>query len=213
MTVHVIYSGGLDSTAALTGQLIGKRIEDVRAVGFAYGQTHVRELESARAIAEKLGVRYEVRHIDGIFHDSALLASDTRDIPLASYAAENIAETVVGGRNLLFASLAVAQASRGDKIVVGVHAGDHEIYGDCRPDFWTALRAAVKGAYGIEIVTPFLHLTKAEIVRLGAAWGAPLGDSWSCYVGGELHCGECATCSERRGAFKIAGVEDPTKYE
>jgi 7-cyano-7-deazaguanine synthase len=101
-------------------------------------------------------------------------------------------------------------------IALGVHAGDHAVYPDCRPEFVKALRQcmtqALKGFHTPRLETPFLHKTKTEIAALGDTARAPLHLSWSCYKGGDLHCGKCGTCVERREAFELAGVTDPTEY-
>ncbi len=147
--------------------------------------------------------------------------TDNIPVPHGHYAALNMATTVVPNRNAILLSIAYGVAvAEGDRIVAtGVHAGDHFVYPDCRPRFIEAFdemqREAVEG-FGDEslrLYAPFVEKTKAEIVEVGARLGVPYADTWSCYEGGETHCGLCGTCVERREAFEISGVPDPTRYK
>lgn len=206
---HVIFSGGLDSTTALA--LAVAEGAEVQALFFEYGQRHGGEHAAAVSIAKGLGVPLKVIDLTGKLHSRALLADSPLDVPKQAYGGENLGDTEVMGRNLLFASHAVAQAQRGDAIVLGVHGGDHELYPDCRPEFWEGFKA-LSLAYEVTTETPFLNLSKAGIVDQGLRVGAPLFESWSCYDRGPSQCGECATCRERREAFRLAGAEDFTQY-
>jgi 7-cyano-7-deazaguanine synthase len=140
------------------------------------------------------------------------------DVPDGHYAEESMRSTVVPNRNAIMANIAIGVASGAgaDVIGLGVHAGDHAVYPDCRPEFVKALRQcmthALKGFHTPRLETPFLHKSKTKIAALGFAAGAPLHLSWSCYKGGALHCGTCGTCTERKEAFKDAGLTDPTEY-
>jgi 7-cyano-7-deazaguanine synthase len=213
VTQLVILSGGLDSTSALALTLAGPdphEDERVAAISFDYGQRHRRELHAAAGVAGHYGIGHRVVELHGLLHGSALLGEV--EVPEGHYAAESMKATVVQGRNLLFASVAIASStSPGDTLVVGVHAGDHPVYPDCRPDFWHHL-AELGKAYGVDVVAPFVNLSKAEVVKIGSRLGAPLHLTWSCYQGGERHCGRCGTCVERAEAFQLAGVADPTDY-
>jgi 7-cyano-7-deazaguanine synthase len=213
VTQLVVLSGGLDSTAALALVMAGPdqhEDERVTAVSFDYGQRHRRELHAAAAVAGHYGIKHRVVELHGLLHGSALLGDG--EVPEGHYAAESMAATVVQGRNLLFASVAISSsAGPGDTLTFGVHAGDHPVYPDCRPDFWHHL-AEVATAYEVGIRTPFLHQSKAEVVGWGDQLGAPLDLTWSCYQGGARHCGRCGTCVERAEAFHLAGVPDPTTY-
>lgn len=206
----VIFSGGLDSTCALA-----KALEDgdaeVVAVSTDYGQRHGIELDRARQIAREMGTAHRVLDLRGLLYGSALLGQG--QVPEGHYAEEPMASTVVNGRNMLFASAVVALTDPGDEVWLGVHAGDHFVYPDCRPSFWEPYGQAVLSAYGVKIVTPYLNRTKAQIVAEGYALGAPLGLTWSCYRGQGEQCGRCGTCVERAEAFHLAGVPDPTTYE
>ena len=98
--------------------------------------------------------------------------------------------------------------------LIAAHAGDHAIYPDCREDFMKAMADAIRlGTYAeVEVLRPFIAMTKAEIAKRGAEIGVDYAQTWSCYVGGDAHCGECGTCVERREAFMLSGIPDPTIY-
>lgn len=206
----VVLSGGLDSTTCLA-LAVAATPGRVATLGFDYGQRHAKEQAAARDIAAHYGVVHRVVDLKGLLAGSALLYE--HDVPQGHYAEQSMAATVVQGRNLLFAAVAIA-ATRAEGAVVhlGVHAGDHFIYPDCRPAFWEPLTALVEQAYGVHLATPLLHLTKAQGVAAGASLAAPLHLSWSCYLGDAQHCGRCGTCVERAEAFAIAHVPDPTTY-
>ena len=212
-THHVIFSGGLDYTALLGAVIDAYGTHDVRAVSFDYGQRHTIELSKAVRIASHYGVAHHIIDVPNLLSSEALLASSTKPVPEGDYEPETMKDTVVQGRNLLFASLTIAQAQPGDVIWLGVHSGDHALYGDCKPEFWAHIIRAAQLGYKVHIETPYLNLTKAEIVANGDAIQAPFHLSYSCYQGGEKHCGQCATCLERRQAFTQAGIVDPTAYE
>ncbi len=207
MTIYLSFSGGMDSTALLARAVADS--SDVVAVSFRYGQRHVREVRSATAIAAQYGVR---RAVVDLPHLSSPSLTGDQPVPHGHYAAESMKATVVQGRNLLFIAALVGMAQPGDEVWVGVHAGDHAVYGDCRPAFIYPLQDALRAAYGVELVVPYIDTDKAGIARDGAAHEAPLGLSWSCYEGGDVHCGRCGTCVERAEAFHLAGLPDPTVY-
>jgi 7-cyano-7-deazaguanine synthase len=147
------------------------------------------------------------------------LTSGGGAVPEGHYAEETMRVTVVPNRNAIMLAIAfgVAAAERADAVAAAVHGGDHFIYPDCRPAFVEAFEAmqrhALDGVARISFSTPFLRMSKADIVREGARLEVPFAETWSCYKGGALHCGRCGTCVERREAFHLAGVEDPTPYE
>lgn len=211
MTHLVVLSGGLDSTTALAVARVEKPDhEPVVTVSIDYGQRHRRELDRARAISQHYDVPHRVLDMRGLLHGSALLGAG--EVPEGHYAHDTMTATVVHGRNLLFVSAAVAATRPGDTLWMGVHAGDHPIYPDCRPEFWQAAHGMVTQAYEVGIRTPFVHATKADVVATGHALDAPLHLTWSCYVGDDRHCGRCGTCVERAEAFALAGISDPTDY-
>ncbi len=217
MKTVVICSGGLDSVSlahitAATGQL-------TRLVSFDYGQRHRKELDFAAAAARRLEVPFhliDMRAIGAVLTGSAL--TDDVDVPDGHYAEETMKLTVVPNRNAIMLTVAYGlAAANGDAAVAtAVHGGDHFIYPDCRPAFTDAFdkmqRAALDGYADVRLSTPFVHRSKADIVRDGADAGTPFAETWSCYKGGARHCGRCGTCVERREAFHLAEIDDPTDY-
>ena len=140
-----------------------------------------------------------------------------KEIPEGHYADENMKSTVVPFRNGIMLSIAVGIAeSNGLKyVMMANHGGDHTIYPDCTPAFVKAFdEAASAGTYvKVQLRSPYTNITKADIAAKGKALGINYAETWSCYKGGEKHCGKCGTCVERREAFALAGVEDTTEYE
>lgn len=211
----VICSGGLDSTVALYDAL--HKYGKVAAVTFAYGQNHQRR-EGAAVVSVCKTAHVSLTRINlgfiGQYFKSSLLGGN---IPNGHYAAKNMASTVVPYRNGIMLSVAagLAQSMGCDRILIGNHAGDHFIYPDCRPEFIMEISAAIKAGTGNRLIveSPFCNMTKADIVRIGNRLNVPFGMTYSCYKGGRIHCGKCGTCVERKEAFEIAGVADPTVYE
>jgi 7-cyano-7-deazaguanine synthase len=222
----VCFSGGMDSTVLATSYL--KQGMDLDLLSFDYGQRHKeREFLAGARVAthlDNLGIHSVRRRVVDLSSVTELLTGSALtdpefEVPDGHYTDESMRVTVVPNRNAIMANIAIgaASASGADVIALGVHAGDHAVYPDCRPEFVKALRQcmvhALKGFHTPRLEAPFLHRTKAEIASFGEALQAPLHLSWSCYKGGELHCGKCGTCVERREAFELAGVTDPTEYE
>jgi 7-cyano-7-deazaguanine synthase len=216
MKVVLILSGGLDSSVLLA-RLLADRHE-VHALSVDYGQRHRRELDAAREIAAHYGVEHRVADLSGL---RPLLAGSSQTdasvpVPHGHYAEESMKATVVPNRNMLLLGAAGAWAIslKADAVAYGAHAGDHAIYPDCRPAFVNALESALLLAdwHQVRILRPFIGLTKADIARLGKDLGVPIAKTWSCYEGGDIHCGACGTCWERRESFLLAGVDDPTEY-
>ena len=214
---HVmLYSGGLDSTVLL--YRLRKQGGGVKPLLFNYGQRHAKELSMAEDRCVDLGVPYEYVELSGINH---LIAKGSQagyePVPEGHYADESMKTTVVPNRNMIMLSIAVGHAITigARNVHFAVHAGDHAIYPDCRPDFLYAMNRAVligNEWTPIQVYAPFINLSKADIVKQGAELGVPFERTWSCYKGEALHCGRCGTCVERREAFAIADVEDPTIY-
>ena len=217
MKTALVCSGGLDSVSlahSLAGQGHLSRI-----VSFDYGQRHRKELDFAAACARRLGVPFHLVDLSGLgaaLSGSAL--TDDIDVPDGHYAEETMRITVVPNRNPIMLTIAfgIAAANGDDAVAAAVHGGDHFIYPDCRPAFTDAFgamqKAALDGYADIALHVPFVHATKADIVAEGARHATPFAETWSCYKGGDRHCGRCGTCVERREAFHLAGVADPTDY-
>jgi len=212
----VLLSGGMDSVTALYHAAAEHGVTD--ALSFDYGSKHNhRELPFAKLHAEKLGVRHTVIPLGfiGEYFASDLLQSGG-DIPDGHYEEESMKRTVVPFRNGILLSVAAGFAeSRGaEALVIAAHAGDHAIYPDCREPFMRALSDAIRlGTYaGVQVLRPFIEMTKSQIASRGAALGVDFSQTWSCYKGDAIHCGTCGTCVERREAFHLAGLADPTEY-
>lgn len=218
MKAVAIVSGGLDS--ATLAYLLKSQGYELTLLSFNYGQRHVKELDFARRCADRLEATFELIDLSGVgkLLSGSALTDSSIEVPDGHYEAPSMRITVVPNRNAIMLSVAygVAVAQGASVVATAVHSGDHHIYPDCRPEFIAAFdamqRLAVAGFGDIQISTPFVETTKAEIVALGASLGVPFGDTWSCYKGGAEHCGKCGTCVERREAFQIAGVIDPTSY-
>lgn len=215
-----ITSGGMDS--ATLAWHYAKHGHRLYLVGFDYGQRHRRELDSLIEIADLLDADaniIDLSHLGTFLHGSAL-TSDEVDVPDGHYAEETMRATVVPNRNAIMLSIAtgIAVAEGAQIVATGVHAGDHFIYPDCRPEFFApfteAMRAGNDGftVDGFRLEAPFIRMTKANIAAHGHALGVPYEVTWSCYKGGDIHCGRCGTCVERIEAFIDAGVDDPTDY-
>lgn len=212
----VVCSGGVDSVTAL--YWAKRRYKRVEAITFDYGSNHnKRERAGLRAVCKDSATPLTVVNLPlGKYFKSSLL-SGADAIPEGHYAADNMKSTVVPFRNGIMLSFAAgfAESNGFDAIVLGNHAGDHTIYPDCRREFIDAISAAIKSGTwaGVKVVSPFCDITKADIVKIGERLGVPYGLTYSCYKGGRKHCGKCGTCVERKEAFTLAGVDDPTEYE
>lgn len=210
----IVLSGGMDSVTLLHDC----KDSIALAVSFDYGSNHnAREIECARRQTEMLGIEHLVIPLDfmGRYFRSSLL-SGADAIPEGNYDDDNMKSTVVPFRNGIMLSIACGLAeSRGLRhVLIANHGGDHAIYPDCRAGFIDAMsRAMSEGTYdGIDIHAPYTGITKGDIARRGAALGVDYSITYSCYKGGEKHCGECGTCRERKEAFADAGLTDPTLY-
>lgn len=211
----IIVSGGMDSIT----MLYEFHREIALAVTFDYGSNHAKkEIAFAREHCEKLGIEHLVIPL-GFIHDyfKSSLLEGAEAIPEGHYADENMKSTVVPFRNGIMLAIACGLAeSRGlTKVMIANHGGDHAIYPDCRGGFIGAMSKAMReGTYvGVSIYAPYTSLTKADIAKRGHALNVDYSKTWSCYKGGEKHCGKCGTCVERKEAFELAGVPDPTEYE
>ncbi len=215
----ILLSGGIDSTTL--AYHYNARGYALHCLSFDYGQRHRKELGASAEIARRLGARHDVLDISSV---GSLLSSSgstlvgVGDIPEGHYSAENMKSTIVPNRNAIMLSVAfgVAVAEGAEFVGYAAHGGDHFIYPDCRPAFVDAFRAMEVFSVGCELPNlraPFLHMTKADLVRIGTNLHVPFTSTWSCYVGEDRHCGRCGTCVERAEAFSLAGIPDPTLYE
>jgi 7-cyano-7-deazaguanine synthase len=216
MNVVVLCSGGMDSVVALHWARHGHTV--AAAISFDYGAKHNhREIPCAAEQAALVGARHEVVKLDFVdrLFDSALLKSGG-EIPDGHYEASNMKQTVVPFRNAIMLAIATgfAESINAEGLVIAAHGGDHAIYPDCREDFMRAMGETMKlGTYaGVQLLRPFIAMTKADIAGAGAKLGVDFSKTWSCYKGGAIHCGKCGTCVERREAFALAGVADPSVY-
>ncbi len=216
MKVVVLLSGGMDSVTALHHAAEDHDI--TTALSFDYGSKHNnREISCAKHHAAKLGLRHETIELDFV---NRLFASDLLqsggEIPDGHYAEQSMKRTVVPFRNGIMLAIACGLAeSRGaEGLVIAAHSGDHAIYPDCREPFMQAMADAMRtGTYAkIALLRPFIAMDKAGIAVRGAELEVDFAQTWSCYKGGEVHCGACGTCVERIEAFALAGIEDPTEY-
>lgn len=211
----IILSGGMDSVTLLHY----RKDRIALAVSFDYGSNHnAREIECARKQCEMLGIEHLVIPLEfmGKYFKSSLLEGAEK-IPEGHYADDNMKSTVVPFRNGIMLSIACGLAeSRGLlHVMMANHGGDHAIYPDCRPEFVASMSDAMRnGTYeGVDILAEFTNITKSDIARLGKRLGVDYSLTYSCYKGGERHCGKCGTCVERKEAMAQAGIEDPTDYE
>lgn len=211
----IILSGGLDSTTMLYDYADSIAL----ALSFDYGSNHnKKELAFAAYHCNQLGIEHIIIPLEFIhqyFHSSLLSGAEA--IPEGQYDDESMRSTVVPFRNGIMLAIAAGMAEdrRLARILMANHSGDHAIYPDCRPEFVQALAAAVQaGTYnGVELFTPYTHWTKTDIALRGKELGIDYSKTWSCYKGGEKHCGKCGTCTERRQALQEAGIVDTTEYD
>ena len=212
----VLLSGGMDSVTAF--HEVRQDHEVVAALSFDYGSKHnVREIPFAKLHADRAGVPHRVIDL-GFMNDcfaSDLLKSGG-EIPDGHYAEENMKRTVVPFRNgiMLAVACGFAESVEAGALAIASHSGDHAIYPDCREPFMQGMATAMtEGTYArIALMRPFIALDKTAIARRGIELGIDFAETWSCYKGGEIHCGTCGTCVERREAFLLAGIPDPTVY-
>lgn len=216
MNLVIIYSGGLDSSVLLYH--LHAAGGELAALSVNYGQRHAREIDCARWHCERLGVEHreaDLRSLGPLLGGNSLTDRDVA-VPQGHYTEETMKATVVPNRNMIMLSVATGWAisRKAECVAYAAHSGDHAIYPDCRREFADALDAAIRLAdwQEVHLHRPFVDWTKADIVKRGAELGVPFDQTWSCYEGGNLHCGRCGTCIERREAFHLADVPDPTPY-
>lgn len=211
----IVLSGGMDSVT----MLYEYQEEIALAVSFDYGANHnARELPFAEWHCRQLNIPHLIVPLDFMhryFNSSLFGGADA--VPEGNYDDQNMKSTVVPFRNGIMLAIAcgMAESRELSRVMLANHSGDHAIYPDCRPEFIRSMSDAMKfGTYNsVTICAPYTGLTKAEICKRGAQLGVDYTKTWSCYKGQDVHCGRCGTCTERRGAFRKAGVPDPTVYE
>ena len=210
----IVVSGGMDSVTLL----YDFKDEIALGISFDYGSNHNHnELPLAALHCKRLGIPHIVVPL-GFIHQhfkSSLLESGA-SIPDGSYDEENMRSTVVPFRNgvMLAVAAGIAESNGLDRVLIANHGGDHTIYPDCRPEFIATMDAAVAaGTFAnVRVVAPYTNISKADIARRGAALGIDYAETWSCYKGGDVHCGTCGTCVERKEALREAGIADKTPY-
>lgn len=211
----IIVSGGMDSITLL----YDRKDEIALGISFDYGSNHnAREIPFAKMHCERLGIKHITINLDFMhqyFKSSLLDGAET--IPEGHYADDNMKSTVVPFRNgiMLAIAIGIAESNNLDQVFIANHGGDHTIYPDCRPEFINAIdAAATAGTYNnVKVIAPYTKITKSDIARIGKRLGIDYAETWSCYKGGEVHCGKCGTCVERKEALAEAGIEDKTIYE
>ena len=211
----IIVSGGMDSITLL----YDKKDEIALGISFDYGSNHnAKEIPFAEMHCKRLGIKHITINLDFMhqyFKSSLLQGAEA--IPEGHYADENMKSTVVPFRNGIMLSIAIgiAESNQLKKVLIANHGGDHTIYPDCRPQFIEAIDAAANAGtfVNVRIEAPYTNITKGDIARIGKRLGLDYTETWSCYKGGEKHCGKCGTCIERKEALQEAGIHDATEYE
>ena len=204
----IIVSGGMDSITLLHDY-----------ISFDYGSNHnAKEIPFAELHCKRLGIKHitiPLEFMHKYFKSSLLEGADA--IPEGHYEDENMKSTVVPFRNGIMLAIAagIAESNGLDHVMIANHGGDHAIYPDCRPEFISAMSSATSaGSYnGVTVIAPYTSITKGDIARKGKELGIDYTETWSCYKGGDKHCGKCGTCVERKEALRDAGIEDFTEYE
>lgn len=218
MKTIILLSGGMDSTVALWHTL-AEGHEVVACLGINYASKHnAKELPMAAWQAEQANIPFQTADLtfmDTLYRSSLLQSGD--EIPEGHYEEENMKSTVVPFRNgiLLAVAAGFAESVGAEGLVIAAHSGDHAIYPDCREEFLAPMSQAISaGTYaGVQVLRPFVDIRKEDIAARGAQLGVDFTRTWSCYKGNENHCGKCGTCVERKEAFELANLVDPTKYQ
>ena len=222
MKAVLILSGGLDSST-LGYWLQANGYDELICVSFNYGQKQIVELESAKLIAKNLNAQHhilDISHLQKLLASASSLTNNDHAVPVGEYTKENMQSTVVPNRNSTLLTLAwsIACVEMADALAYGAHGGDHYLYPDTRPEYFAAINLSLRlGSEGsrcenLNLIAPFINMDKAAIIREAVKLNVPLVTTWSCYKGGSIHCGECGACIERKKAFKLANITDPTKY-
>ena len=219
----MIFSGGLDSSTLLYYLLERRKYDEIHCLSFNYGQRHSKELEYAKKIIEVTCKRFpekkiihkiiDISTIHELIAKGALTGEDA--LPQGEmYTSENQKKTIVPNRNMILLSIGAGYAIKigAKKVFYGAHSSDYSVYPDCRPEFVKVLNAALFVGNiwtPVEVEAPFVHMTKADIVKLGLELKIPYQYTWTCYKGGERPCLKCAACLERTEAFMKNNIRDP----
>ncbi len=214
----IILSGGMDSATALAWAL-NEGHEVIAALNFQYGaKQNQREARSAQAVTEHYYVplhTIELNFMNALFKSDLLQSGGP--IPEGHYSEQSMKATVVPFRNGIMLSIAagVAESMGAKSVILGNHYGDHATYPDCRESFIEPMKAAICAGTDAQItlLSPFCHFQKSDIAALGHRLSVPYSLTYTCYKGGEKHCGRCGSCTGRIEAFQHAGLSDPTDYE
>jgi 7-cyano-7-deazaguanine synthase len=236
-----IVSGGMDSITMVYNLVLEGGLRP-HLVSFDYGQRHRKELDFALWNAEKLGLRWsliDLTSLTDLIATSALTSPSVTkldmlehtsedegrliEVPEGHYAEDNMRLTVVPNRNMMMMAIgtAICVSNEGSYLAAGMHAGDHFQYPDCRAPFVRAMNEAIhlgnEGFLnpGFDIITPWIGLSKNDIAAEAFQLQVPLNKTWSCYKGGDIHCGRCGTCVERLEAIDSVGEGtwwDKTEY-
>lgn len=211
----IIVSGGMDSITLL----YDKKDEIALGISFDYGSNHnAKEIPFAEMHCRRLGIKHITINLDFMhrYFKSSLLEG-AEAIPEGHYADDNMKSTVVPFRNGIMLSIAIgiAESNNLKKVLIANHGGDHTIYPDCRPEFIKAIDAAAYAGTFVNahVEASYTNITKGDIARIGKQLGLDYTETWSCYKGGDKHCGKCGTCVERKEALAEAGIKDATEYE
>ncbi len=206
----------MDSTTLLYE--VKDKYDEVYGLSFNYNQKHKKELECAMRTCACLNIKHKTMDLS-ILNELApsSLTRDNWDVPEGHYADENMKETVVPNRNMVMLSLATSYAVslKADSLYYGAHAGDHDIYPDCRNDFVKAMQKSIELCdwHILQLKAPYLEIDKGDIAIKGKKLGVDYSLTWTCYKGKEKACGKCGSCTERLEAFEKAGIDDPLDYE
>jgi 7-cyano-7-deazaguanine synthase len=214
-----IVSGGMDSVTLLHHLVKTEKLNPA-VISFAYGQKHAKEIEYARENAVILGLEnfrvVDLSPFSGIFSGSALVSEEVAIPDIETVRGNPQPPTYVPNRNMLFLAFAVAYAEslETSRVFYGAQKMDSYGYWDCTPEFLQKLNTvyALNRGKPVQIEAPFVHYSKADILRTGLDIGVDYGKTWSCYAGHEKACGRCSTCAERLKAFAEVGMVDPVQY-
>lgn len=219
MKICMAVSGGLDSVTLLAHAInFGHQVIPVL---FQYGSKHnIFEREAFRQVLEHYHLKFQRKEIDLTClqeHLKSNLMAGGGDIPEGHYEAESMRQTVVPGRNLIFASVlaGIAWSEKCEEVWLGTHSGDHHIYPDCRPEFIEAMDQAIRFGtdQAVKLVAPFGNINKANILKKGIALNVPYSLTRTCYKSQRVACGKCGSCRERLHAFQLNSIPDPIQYE